>query len=138
MARTAATQNSPVASARPTRVPLSNRNRLSIKNKEPGYIYRIVNDQDDRVERLQEIGYEIAPKESVGAVGNKQVDSASSLGSVTHFSVGRGTKAVVMRQREEDFKEDQRMKQDEIDELESTMRSDVRKAADYGTFDVSK
>lgn len=135
MARTAT--NSVEASARPTRVPVGQRNRLSIKNQEPGYVYRIVNDEDDRVERLQELGYEIAPKETVGAVGNKRVDDPSSLGTSKHFSVGRGMKAVVMRQRKEWYEQDQTAKQADIDALEATMKGNARKAADYGSLDLS-
>ena len=134
-----ARQETPVeASARPKRIPIAARNRLEIRNKEPGYIYRIVNDDDDRIQRLQDAGYEIATKESIGAVGNRKVDSASSLGSVAHFSVGKGTKAVVMRQKDEYYREDQKSKQDEIDALEATMKGDARKAADYGSLELSR
>ena len=134
-----ARQETPVeASARPKRIPIAARNRLEIRNKEPGYVYRIVNDEDDRIQRLQDAGYEIATKESIGAVGNRKVDSASSLGSVAHFSVGKGTKAVVMRQKDEFYREDQKAKQDEIDALENTMKGDARKAADYGSLELSK
>ena len=134
-----ARQETPVeASARPKRIPIAARNRLEIRNKEPGYVYRIVNDEDDRIWRLQDAGYEIATKESIGAVGNRKVDSASSLGSVAHFSVGKGTKAVVMRQKDEFYREDQKAKQDEIDALEATMKGDARKAADYGSLELSR
>jgi hypothetical protein len=130
--------NSTVASARPTRTPVTQRNRLAIRDKEDGFVYRIVNDIDDRVSGLQELGYELVSKESVGAVGNKKVDSATSVGSVAHFPVGQGVKAVVMRQKKEWYDQDQSAKQAEINALESTMRSDARKAADYGTLDVTK
>lgn len=126
--------NSQGASARPRRTALDTRNRLSIKNREPGYVYRIVNDVDDRVSLLQEQGYEICSKESVGAVGDKRVDNTSSLGSSSHVSVGQGVKAVVMRQREDYYKEDQAMKQAQIDELERTM---TKGKSDYGTFDLN-
>jgi hypothetical protein len=125
-----------VASARPSRTPLGKRDRLSIKNKEDGYAYRIVNDIDDRVEHLQSLGYEVCSKEQVGAIGNKRVDNTSSVGSTAHFSVGQGTKAVVMRIREDWHKEDQRNKLAAIDEVESTMKSDARKAADYGKLEI--
>ena len=132
-------QNTPVeASARPKRVPIAARNRLDIKYREPGYVYRIVNDEDDRVQRLQDAGYEIATKESVGAIGDRRVDTASSIGSSAHFSVGKGVKAVVMRQKVEYYQEDQAAKQAEIDALEATMSRDARKAADYGSIDLSK
>jgi hypothetical protein len=134
-----AKQEIPVeASARPKRIPIAARNRLDIKNKEPGYIYRIVNDDDDRIQRLQDAGYEIATKEAVGAVGNRRVDDPSSLGSVAHFSVGKGTKAVVMRQKLQYYTEDQNAKQAEIDALEATMKGDARKAADFGSVELSR
>lgn len=131
-------QNSREASARPSRTPVTQRNRLMIRNKEPGYVYRIVNDVDDRVAIMQELGYELVEAKSVGAVGDKRVDGASVVGSVAHFPVGQGMKAVVMRQREDWYKQDQEAKQAEIAALESTMKSDARKAADYGIVDFSK
>lgn len=132
MARTAI---SPEASARPRRASLSRRNRLDVKDRDPNYHYRIVNDIDDRVSRLQEIGYEIAPKERVGALGDKRVDDASPLGSAAHFSVGQGTKAVVMRIPKEYAEQDHRDKLNELNEVEATMS---RKASDYGSLDLSK
>lgn len=126
--------NSNEASARPRRSPLSHRNRLAIKNKEPGYVYRIVNDVDDRVLEMQERGYEVCSKEHVGAVGDKRVDNTSSLGSSSMVSVGQGVKAIVMRQKEEYYKEDQAIKQAQIDELERTM---TKGKTDYGELKIS-
>lgn len=126
-----------VASARPKRASLGKRDRLAIKNKEEGYVYRIVNDTDDRVELLKGVGYEICTTEQVGAVGNKRIDNTSSLGSAAHFSVGQGTHAVVMRIQKDWYEEDQRTKQAEIDEVEASMKSDARKAADYGRLETS-
>lgn len=125
-----------VASARPQRASLGKRDRLSIKNKEDGFVYRIVNDVDDRVELLKGVGYEVCTTEQVGAIGNKRVDNTSSLGSTAYFSVGQGTKAVVMRIPAEWYQEDQRNKQAELDAVEATMKSDARKAADYGTLET--
>ena len=127
MARTATQE----ASARPRRTPLSQRNRLDVKNKEPGYVYRIVNDVDDRVHLMQEQGYELCSKEHVGAIGDKRVDNTASIGSTAHFSVGQGTKAVVMRIKDEWFKEDQAVKQQQVDEMEASMNQEARKAGDY-------
>jgi hypothetical protein len=126
-----------VASARPQRASLGKRDRLAIKNKEEGFVYRIVNDVDDRVELLKGAGYEVCTTEQVGAIGNKRVDNTSSLGSAAHFSVGQGTKAVVMRIPKDWYDEDQRAKQAEIDAIEATMKSDARRAADYGKLEVS-
>ena len=125
-----------MASARPQRAPLGKRDRLSIKNKEEGFVYRIVNDVDDRVEMLRGVGYEVCTTEQVGAIGNKRVDNTSSLGSAAHFSVGQGTKAVVMRIPVDWYQEDQRTKQAEIDAVEATMKQDARAAADYGKLET--
>lgn len=125
-----------VASARPRRTPLEARNRLSIKNKEPGFTYRIVNDVDDRVELLKERGYDVCTTEQIGAIGNKRVDNTASVGSVAHFSVGQGTKAVVMRIPDDWHKEDQDIKQQEVDAMEATMKGDARKAADFGKLQI--
>jgi hypothetical protein len=93
-----------------------------------------VNDIDDRVELLKERGWEVVPNAKVGAVGDRRVDNASAMGSSSHISVGAGVKAVVMRISEEWYKEDQSVKQAEIDALEATMRSDAKRTADYGSL----
>ena len=129
MART--TTATAEASARPRRTPLSRRNRLSVQNKEPGFVYRIVNDTDDRVSQMQEQGYELCEKAQVGAIGDKRVDNTASIGSIAHFSVGQGTKAVVMRIRDEWYKEDQTVKQQEVDAIEAAMKQEAREAGDY-------
>lgn len=111
-----------VASARPRRVPVEGRNRLLIRNKEPGFVYRIVNDVEDRVLEFQERGYEIVPQDKLGRVGDKRVDTTSSPGSSSYLSVGQGTKAVVMRIKEDWYKEDQAVKQQRVDDTEQTMK----------------
>ena len=135
MARTA-TQPQEASAERPRRTPLGKRNRLMVQNKEPGYHYRIVNDEDDRVTQLQENGWELAPNAKVGALGDRRVDNASSLGSQPYISVGKGVKATVMRIKEEWYKEDQAVKQAEINELEETMRQEAKKKSDYGDLRI--
>lgn len=121
---------------RPKRTPVGRGNRLKVENKEPGYTYRYVNtnlEKDpDRVARFLEAGYEIVPKASAGNLGDKRVDNPSSLGSSATLSVGQGTQAVLMRIREDWYKEDQRDKQAELDALEQTMSRDAK--SDYGSI----
>lgn len=123
------------ASARPRRTPVGTRNRLFLRNKEPGYFYRIVNDVDDNIQLRLDQGYEIVPAEKTGRVGDKRVDNASTPGSSSYISVGQGTKAVVMRIKEEYYKEDQNVKQAQLEELEQAMKT---KDADYGTFKIER
>ena len=128
----------PIAKAprgRVSRTPIGQRNRLSVRDQEPGFVYRIVNDVDDRVHLMQEQGYEIV---SNTKVGDKRVDLPPSAGSASVVSVGQGTKAVVMRQRKEFYDEDQAAKASLVDSTEQTMRQDARKASDYGSLSINE
>lgn len=115
-------KNKPVE-GRGNRTPVTRRNRLSVKDRDPNYHYRIVNDIDDRIQQFLEQGYEIDPQSQVG---DKTVDGASPLGSAKLISVGAGTKAAVMRIPKEYFEQDQAAKQSEIDALEDSMRGEAK------------
>ena len=122
-------QVSKVPSGRVRRTPVGVRNRLSVPNQDPNFHYRIVNvlDSDgnptNKLEDRLSQGYEIV--EGV-KVGDKRVDIPSPLGSASEISVGHGARAVVMRIPKEYYDEDQKYKQDRIDELESTMSIDAK------------
>lgn len=107
--------------ARPRRNRINVRNRLTVANKEPGYMYRVVNDVEDRVEILKEIGYEIVNAGDV-KVGEARVDVGSNVGSAASMSVGNGVRGVVMRIREDWYNEDQANKQADIEQTESAMK----------------
>lgn len=108
-------------SGRVTRTPVGQRNLLTVKGKDPGYSYRIVNDVDGRIAQFQEAGYEIVPREPV-EVGDKRASAGTPVGSVAHFSVGGGQKAVLMRQRKEWYDEDQARKAAFVDAQESSIK----------------
>ena len=122
-------------SGRVKRTPLSVRNRLSVKDTDPAYIYRIVNTTDahggDRISSFLEYGYELVENTKVS---DKRVDISAGLGSTPEFSVGQGKKAVVMRVRKEWYVEDQQTKLDQIKATEETMYKTAR--ADYGNIEV--
>jgi hypothetical protein len=124
-------------SERPKRIPVSGRSRLEVRNRDPNYVYRIVNvnleSDPDRVERFKEAGYEIVSRKDVGMVGDSKVDNPSSLGSAGEFSVGRGTKAVVMRIPKEFYEADQAEKQKPLADLEM----EAKKRADYGDIQIT-
>jgi len=111
------------------------RNRLNVRGKEPGYVYRIVNDVDDRIQTFKEMGYELVTDTSV-VVGDKRVANPSQEGSPVEVSVGQGVKAYVMRQKQEWYDEDQKAKQAQINELEASMKKES--LADYGTLKITK
>ena len=123
-------------SGRVKRTPLAVRNRLSVKDKDPNYVYRIVNTEDahggDRVTAFLEHGYELVEKTPVG---DKRVDISAGLGSSPEFSVGQGKKAVVMRIRKDWHEEDQLAKMQQVKATEETMHKDAK--ADYGKIETS-
>ena len=102
------------------RTPLgAKRDILSIQDPEEGYVYRIVNDTPGRINRFKEAGYELVED---AQLGTSHVDGNQASQGVVSKDVGKGVTAVVMRQRDEFYKEDQAEKQRKIDELENSMR----------------
>lgn len=110
--------------AKVRRSPLTNRDKISVHKRDPNYHYRLVNVDKDRVDEFIERGYEIDPQ---GQVGDARVDSAAPLGGFAQISVGGGMKAVMMRQKWEYFQEDQKIKQQQVNELEASMNEDAKK-----------
>jgi hypothetical protein len=123
-------------SGRVKRTPVSGRNRLTVQGKDPNYVYRIVNDEEGRIARFQEGGYELLEDEAV-KVGDKRANQTSSEGTVKQLSVGGGKKAYVMRIRRDWYEEDQKAKQAQVDALEATTK---KKALDgrYGTLTIGE
>jgi len=79
--------------------------------RDPDYIYRIVNDERGRVAQMLDSDWEIV--QSGGQLGEEEVDKGSTLGSQTRRVVNRsnGTEAVLMRIRRDWYEEDQKAKQ---------------------------
>lgn len=123
-------------SGRPQRTPVGQRNILTVKGKDPSYVYRIVNDTDDRITQFKEAGYEIVPDQAV-SVGDKRVNAAASIGSGKQLSVGQGTKAYVMRIPRDWYEEDQASKLSQVAAVEQATRE---KALDgtYGELKLSR
>ena len=117
-----ATQTPRARAPRTTRVPVTERNILSVKGREPGWHYRIVNDQGDRIQQLMDAGYELVEAESV-QVGDKRITSVAPEGSKAQVSVGGGVKAFVMRQKQEWYDEDQAAKQARVNKLEESIKN---------------
>lgn len=118
------------------RTPIAGRNRLSVKNQDPNFVYRIVNNVDDRIDVFKENGWEpVLAKET--QVGDKRVEGTAPSGSVAEISVGQGTKAVVMKIKREWYDEDQAVKASQIDAIEQTMKEDALRG-NYGKLDLSR
>lgn len=123
-------------SGRPTRTPVASRSVLSVKGQEPGYHYRVVNDDDDRVEAFKGAGYEVVLAKDV-KIGDRRVEATSAEGTAASTSVGGGKRGIVMRIKKEWYDEDQALKQKQINELEDSMKQKARENADYGTISLT-
>lgn len=110
---------------RPTRTPLGARNRLTFKGLDPAFNYRVINDQDDRLARAQEAGYEFV--ESSEKLGDPRVAEASAIGSAVSKPVGGGVTGYLMRIPKEFYDEDQAAKEARIKETELAMQPDKAK-----------
>lgn len=113
------------------------RNRLNVRGQEPGYVYRIVNDTDDRIASFKEMGYEIVTDGAV-SVGDKRVAEATQEGSPIKISVGQGIQAYVMRQKQEWYDEDQAGKQTRVNDLEQSMKRDAEREGFYGKVSLTR
>ena len=92
---------------RPKRTPINGRNILTVSGKDPNYVYRIVNDVGDRIEIFKERGWELVEAKDV-RIGDRRVEGAGALGSKAQASVDKtGTKAFLMRIKNEWYEEDQ-------------------------------
>lgn len=119
---------------RTERTPIAQRNVLSVKGKEDGFVYRIVNDQGDRIAAFEEAGYVLEEASKV-RVGDKRVNKASPEGSAAQVAVGNGDKAYVMKIPKELYEEDQNAKATRIRQLEETMKNP---SGDYGKVDITR
>ena len=108
-----------VPEGRPARQPMTRRNRLNVKNRDPNYHYRIFTDVDDRIEAAKQAGYEVDTDNS--SLTDMRVDVPGGIGSAV-VPLGAGRKGVVMRIRKDWYKEDQAVKQNEITAVEATIK----------------
>lgn len=119
------------------RTPVGTRNVLTVTGKEPGYEYRFVNDEGDRVQEFLDQGWEVVTKDSV-RIGDKRLGTpASAEGTAATASVGRGTTAYVLRIKEEWYKEDQAAKQEYVDRTEAATKEKAQDGT-YGELKITR
>jgi len=111
------------------------RNVLNITGKEPGFVYRVVNDTGDRIEQLKEIGYEIVEDTKV-QVGDRRVANPTKEGSSVRVSVGQGIQGYVMRIKQEWYDEDKAKKDARVNAIEQGLVREAKEQADYGKLTV--
>ena len=128
------------ASRRPARrTPVTGPRAVLRASKEiPGFKLRVVNDVGDRVEYMKEKGYVVVTDQSI-RLGDRRAGKAGSVGTPVEVSVGQGTKAVLMAQRDEWYEEDQQIKQEQVDSDEESMYQRAKtEHSDYGSIKREK
>lgn len=122
---------------RPKRTSINGkRNILTVEGKDPGYVYRFVNDVDNRIQNFEDLGYEVVRDNSV-KVGDKRVANPTAEGSPVMVAKG-GTKSYLMRIQKDWYDEDQANKQKIVDETEAAMQSEAKSQGMYGKLDISR
>jgi hypothetical protein len=107
-----------------------------VHGKDPDFVYRVVNDQGDRVAQFLDAGYELVNASEV-RVGDKRINNATPEGSKAQVAVGKGDKAFVMRIKKEWYDEDQAAKQKQVDELERSIKQTASGAGLTGNISIS-
>lgn len=123
------------ANNRPERTPLHKQRLLGVsdKDKDPNYVYRMVNEESGRVENFLDAGWE--PVSGDVDTGETRVQDASQMGSVVRRVVNKDPQAhaktaILMRKPKEWFDVDMAEKQKRNDEIEAAF--DPRKAETDG------
>ena len=118
------------AANRPKRTPLGARNRLSFDNQDPNFVYRVINDQDDRLQLAQDAGYEFVCSDQ--KLGDERAAEGGKIDSRVSKPVGNGVRGFLMRIPREYYEEDQKTKAERIDATEQAMRPNAAKG-EYGS-----
>ena len=132
------------ASAKPKRTPVSGaRDILNFNEKKDGYVYRWVNDKDNRIQRFLEAGYTFVGQDADNRgqliSGDKSINNSSGVVSgVITKSVGKGDTSYLMAISEEYYEEDQSAKQTQIDKVESALTKTSGQDGRYGDVNISR
>lgn len=133
------------ASNKPKRVPVSGlRDIMTVLNKDTDYVYRWVVDLDERGGRIltyERAGYSLVESDSV-EVGADAVYKTRQEGSIVRLPTGGGKFSYLMRINKAWYKQDQKAKQDAIQETEDaimrTRDSSDKDSGQYGKVKISR
>ena len=134
---------------REDRVPVGGmRDIMSVRFKETGYQYRWITDESEngsRIYKYERGGWEFAPAhtpEGKLIIGDRAVYKATDKDEeMVRLSVGQGQFAFLMRIKDEWYLEDQRIKEDEILEMERGIigaADDGDEDGQYGEIELKK
>ena len=122
---------------RPKRIPLGKRNVLTFPDI-PGYKLRVVNDKKEdmgqRIRDFENAGWQVVRSNEI--LGDNYAGRASSESDVVKRPVGGDTVGVLMKKKQEWFKEDQQEKQKKVDEAEERLVAGASVEGRYGKIKI--
>lgn len=130
-----------VKAKRPRRTPVDAefRDRLNIPGlDQENYVYRWVNDREERILDLLERGYEFVSNKTLKPVGDKTIDSAKQDSSIFTQRMGQGVTGYLMAIPKEFHLEDSKVRQKRIDDLEEAMVREANQEGRYGKVEISR
>lgn len=104
---------------RNTRVPMHQRDLLTVHGKDPDRYYRWCLDVDNKIMRYMQAGYEFVSDPAL-SIGEMSVNPTTQTGEVVSKKSGERTLYLMSIDREF-YEQDQRAKAIEVDEMEKTM-----------------
>lgn len=112
---------------RAERVPLGiKRSKLAVKDQDPAYQYRWVNDVGGRVLDAQNGGYELVTDATVGEgdIANRNASAGNRVSRVVGTTDrGNAITAYLMRIRKEWYNQDQDAKKRQLDEIDAALKA---------------
>lgn len=104
---------------RPKRVPMDgSQDVLVVEGKDPDYVYRMVNDIGNRIQRFEAAWWEFAN-------GDELISGGDSVGTSDQTrkgkDVGKGVRSYLMKIKKEYFEEDTNRRQGKITQAESAI-----------------
>lgn len=120
------------------RIPIGTRQRLSIdkRDKDPNREYRIVNNDEGRIEMFEEAGWRIERKKI--PIGDQRIEDGTQMGSAVTKPVGQKKIGVLMSIEKKLYKEDQDAKSDKIKESMRAIARETEKPGQYGNIKIER
>lgn len=121
---------------RKERVPFGiKRGKMQVKDADPNYVYRWVNDTPGRLDDAQRGGYAFVGNASVGEkdVSNRNNDLGSRVSKVVgRDAFGKPEVAYLMRIQKSLYEADQKIKQKGLDELDRSIKRGQTRPVEHG------
>lgn len=112
------------------RVPFSaNRKRLSLNKEIEGFICHWFNDQDDRLQRAEDAGYQYVHRKEIGQVGDKDISNGNTdVNSrvsrvVGRMPTGQPIRGYLLKIRKDWYEADQAKKEEINNRVDEALRA---------------